>query len=1024
MPRARWRAVCHRVSLRAFAGAMLGGGERRRSVQERISRFRDQADKQEPAAAPAEETSDGAFWWSLPPEQAQEAFHQRHLHAQQRGRGAQHAVHDSGSAQAGGGSGVSFEGAHQEVAATGPGARFGEQLSTVDGLFSRALDTGVTQPSLAARVAALRSRRRSLLGSPQPPGDVEHAFELPPPQEENLVGWARVARRSVAPAPTVVMRYTDDAVEAAPADHLGGAYTQLSARAMQQAPPPFLVTSEAAAVESAHDAGWHFGGPHALDELLHVAAAFNASLREDGQRASRVFSDLDVSCSGHLRRPEVHALASTLVAPTRVSFSTSAALWMLLDVEARGEVSLPQLRAAASATADAVLALQSVGSPPLPGLGKFVEGHMLALANEFEHHGGPARRLPPLGAAQLVLGALAGRSPPSEQRALILALLAVGAGADDGSVSLVDTLRCALSGRPEPWVTEASRQRTRAAASTIQGAWKASRLRRWERRRAALSHDAAICMQAAARGFLVRQRRRKALRLVQAAKEAAAEAARVRAEAEAMNDAATHIQRLVRGHQARRYAGQLREATERLHQSALGHSFEQQRRDTELSLARTADSEARRAAERERLQAARLAAVEAAAAAAEAERLRQLAPPVQAAQPPPLPTPVQPPSSAVWASSADFPPLGARPAPMVASAVEPPPPAPAPAPPRLDSQATRSIEAAAAAAAASAAAAEAAATEAARHEALAVSAIQQDVVAQLQLALQTSAPPKDPRMAALYEELRGLQEARVNAAEQEARRAAADDGHSGGAGGAGPRECGVEDDLSHAVAHVSHDLDALMCRLTAMSVGMDPDAAAAPQDDDAPAEDSAGDAADEPSQAEEEEAPPVPAAMDPPGWPQLPLPASDAREGLPPPPALWAELDHLTVPIAGGDAVQALEAGPVGYVPPRTRAPPIVPDWARDDWAATLPPFMADLMRATVPELAARAWRANPPAPQFVAHSSLLRPATRPPSAVGRPAGLGVVMDPRQVSTEVCDLCSATWRQYDAVFQGKTARVE
>jgi hypothetical protein len=907
---------------------------------------------------------------------------------------------------------VSFEVGHSHPETSAAGARFGEQLSASDGLFSRALDTGTTQPSLAARVAALRSRRRPLLLSPQP--GTEHAFELPPPLEETLVGWARVPRLSAAPAPVVVAsERRDDALAEAPAAHLDSASWQLSSRVVQRAPPPFLVTSEAAAVESAHSAGWHFGGPRALDELLHVAAAFNAALREDDHRASRVFSDLDVGCSGHLRRPEVHALASTLVAPTPVSFSTSAALWMLLDVEARGELSLPQLRAAAGATAEAVAALQSVGSPPLPGLGKFVEGHMLALAHQFEHHGGPARRLPPLGAAQLVLTALAGRSPPSEQRALILGLLAVGAGADDGSVSLVDTLRCALSGRPEPWVTEASVQKSRTAAATIQGAWKASRLRRWERRRAELSHEAAVRMQAAARGFLVRQRRRKALRLALAAREAAAEAGRVRAEAEAMNDAATHIQRLVRGHQARRYAVQLRAATERLHDSALGHSFEQQRRDTELSLARTAEAEARRAAERERLQAARLAAVEVAAAAAEAERQRQLAPPVQAVQPPPVPAPSPPPSSA-WASSADFPALGARPAHVVAAL----PPPPAPAPPRLDSQATRSIEAAAAAAAASAAAAEAAASEAARHEALAVSAIQQDVVAQLQLALQTSAPPKDPRMAALYEELRVSQEARVNAAEQEARRAAADESHSHGGGAGPPRECRVEDDLSHAVAHVSHDLDALMCRLTAMSVGMDPDASAAPEDD-APAEDSAAAPADEPDEPEPEEAPPE-VVMDPPGWPRpLQLPGADAPEGVPPPPALWAELDHLVVHSSGADGAHASEAAHVGYVPPRRRAPPIVPDWARDDWAATLPPFMADLMRATVPELAARAWRVTPPVPQFVAAENRMhsmRPAARPPSAMGRTVGPGIRGDPHQVSAEVSGLCSDTWRQYDAVF--------
>ena len=966
------------------------------------------------ASTAAEEPSSDAVWWSLPPEQAQEAFHQRHLR-HQRVKGGEPSALDSSSAQS---SAVSFEVGHSHPDAAAPGARFGaplsEQLSASDGLSSRALDTGAKQPSLAARVAALRSRRRPLLLSPQP-GETEHAFELPPPQEETLVGWARVARRSVALAPAVVAseRRDSDAFAEAPAAHLDTASWQLSSRAVQRASPPFLVTSEAAAVESAHSAGWHFGGPRALDELLHVAAAFNAALREDGQRASRVFSDLDVGCSGHLRRPEVHALASTLVAPTPVSFSTSAALWMLLDVEARGEISLPQLRAAASATAEAVTALQSGGSPPLPALGKFVEGHMLALANEFEHHGGPARRLPPLGAAQLVLTALAGRSPPSEQRALILGLLAIGAGADDGSVSLVDTLRCALSGRHEPWVTEASRQRSRTAAATIQSSWKASRLRRWEKRRAELSHEAAVRMQAAARGFLVRQRRRKAQRLALAAREAAAEAARVRAEAEAMNDAATHIQRLVRGHQARRYAGQLKAATERLHDSALGHSFEQQRRDTELSLARTAESEARRAAERERLQALRLAAVEAAAAAAEAERLRQLAPPVQAVQPPPVPSPSPPPSLAWASSAADFPALGARPAPVVAAA----PPPPAPAPPHLDSQATRSIEAAAAAAAASAAAAEAAASEAARHEALAVSAIQQDVVAQLQLALQTSAPPKDPRMAALYEELKGTQEARVNAAEQEARRAAADESHSHGGGAGGPRECGVEDDLSHAVAHVSHDLDALMCRLTAMSVGMDPDATAAPEDD-APAQDSTAAPVDEPEEVDNEEAPPG-VEMAPPGWPQqLPLPGADAPEGLPPPPALWAELDHLVVHSSGEDGAQALEAAHVGYVPPRIRAPPIVPDWARDDWAATLPPFMADLMRATVPELAARAWRANAPVPQFVADRTMhsMRPASRPPSVMGRSVGPGIRVDPHQVSTEVSGLCSDTWRQYDAVF--------
>jgi len=777
----------------------------------------------------------------------------------------------------------------------------------------------------------------------------------------------------------------------------------LSLRAFKRPSPLFPITREAAAVEREHDAGWHFGGPAAVDQLLHAAAAFNDALRADTQRAERVFSDLDTTGSGALRRAEVHALAATLVGrhsstSEPLTFSTSAALWALLDVDARGQVTMPQLRAAAAATAEAAAEIQATGTTALPRLGRFMEGHMLTLAKEFENHGGPARRLPPLGAAQLVATTAAGSFPPSELRALILGLLAIGASADDGSVSLVDTLRCALSGRPEPWVTEARRRREAGAAITIQAGWRSLASRRWTRRYALHANDAAVALQAAARGFLVRQRSRKAVHVAQAALEASREAERVRAEAEEMNAAATRIQSIVRGRQARRLAHDMHVAQLRMRRSSLGQSLESERKDAGLAVQTAARAEASRLAEqqaeRERQHAARLAAIEAAAAEAEAHKKLSEAK-AEEARPSPMA------SWAGGASASDFPPLKASQAKEAGDAASTPVPmAPPPSAQRLDAETSRTIEAAAAAAAASAAAAEAAAAEAARHEVLAVSAIQQDVVAQLRLALDTGAPPADPRLAVLYAELRDANDTRIAAAEQAARQAAAAEGvhqHLAASAAAAPRACGVQDDISHAVAHVSHDLDVLIRRLSAMGMGMgaldsNADVNAAylqPDDTPAPLVD-----ADLTHQAAEVAGPARIASAHP---------ADDAAEETPAP----------------DDGFSAATAAP--FVPPVVRPAPKVPDWAREDWASTLPPFMADLMRATVPELAVRAWHVAAQArPQVWQPSSRWRPAVSTFTPPPRPSSASTGRSDAQLSADVLSLCDTTWRQYDQVF-GQTA---
>ena len=80
---------------------------------------------------------------------------------------------------------------------------------------------------------------------------------------------------------------------------------------------------------------------------------------------------------------------------------------------------------------------------------------------------------------------------------------------------------------------------------------------------------------------------------------------------------------------------------------------------------------------------------------------------------------------------------------------------------------------------------------------------------------------------------------------------------------------------------------------------------------------------------------------------------------------------------------------------------PKVPDWARHDWAATLPPFMAELMSATVPEVAAMAWRDT---------GRPRSPPTLLPAALRRPR-LALAL-----SDTVQRLCDATWQQYEMVF--------
>jgi hypothetical protein len=864
--------------------ASAAQGVRGRAVAARLKCFRTAAPAAK-AARDAEAPLPDRFWWcDTPPEEEARAFEARHAL-----NGATPAAET------------------QPVSSPSPrrhdahGAARGAHDATPAGPAAR------SPPStLAARVAALRARRRSwdapaAVAPPMPP--------LPPPPQ--LVGWARVERTSRAEDETEADDEAelahaagdgaaddddrDDETHAAdasaeadaagqrcdsplsswrasrPSDadthaqsrppcslspsrppatpsvphasplfvispvirgsRLGGGAAlardgdagtydtthtaYLGAAAPPSGPPlrrPSSAAAAAALLLSAPEpdpwtGGWRPGGAPAVDELLSVVAAFNAALRREPERASSLFAELDGASSGLLLRPEVHALAGALV-PTPLPCSTAAGLWALLDADEAGALSLPALRAGAAAAAAAAAALQA-GTPPLRKLGAFLEANMLLVARAFEAEGGAARRLPPLGSSRLVT-ALCPEAPPSELRALALALLACSARAQDGLVSLVDTLRAALGGAP-PWLTAEESKRREGAAATLQRRFRAHHVRRAQAAERATQHDAARALQTAARGMLARRQvtARRAAKAeadaAAAAQEAAQEAARraLRCEAAARvmqtatrrwltslraqrGAAAVAIQAAVRGRLGRaraaaeRAAAAQRAADEEAARAAAAAVEEAARAaaaaaeeaacaaaaraEEEARAAAAAAAEAARAAEALRAQEVaraageRFAAARAQAAreAADAERARAERAAAAVAS--------------AWSSDDDAAPPAPTPSPP------PAPHAPAPLPPAAPagpSHAARLLASVTAAAQAAAVSAQASAAECARHEVIAVAAIQRDCVAQLSAALAGGAAPRDPALAALAAMLtRQLNEKSAAAAEEAAAAAA------------------------------------------------------------------------------------------------------------------------------------------------------------------------------------------------------------------------------------------------------------
>jgi len=210
-----------------------------------------------------------------------------------------------------------------------------------------------------------------------------------------------------------------------------------------------------------------------VEELLEVLTRLDVTLREQTSLAARAYEAHADAGTGLLLRTEGPAcLAALLSQPAAAGVLAGA--WAVLDCHLSGALSLGQLRTSAALAARAVAELEAHGvRGPLRRVGGALEAHAPHLARLFEARGGASRRLPPLAAYAAVYelcgssGSGVPSAPASELTLLLLALLCAGARADDGCVSLVDTLRAALTGEP-PWVTAVQLRRRAAAATRIQ----------------------------------------------------------------------------------------------------------------------------------------------------------------------------------------------------------------------------------------------------------------------------------------------------------------------------------------------------------------------------------------------------------------------------------------------------------------------------------------------------------------------------------------------------------------------------
>lgn len=1025
-------------------------GQRGRSVAARIAAFRTL-----PPAAPAARRAEAgplpdSFWWNVPSDAAEAAAAARRL------RGA-----DQGAAHGG----VSLDSPDDAVPSASASAAALRARHRVS------LDAPPAEPAVVgwarvARTSGVDRGAASAVLSEEEEVDEGGPACAPRPgaaSPDGLRAW-RAARHSDAGAhmqavppccvsPPHLSPLSPLLPRAAAAraslDSAPGSWS-----ALQAVPPaprsasPTPASVSLPAQPPAWTGGWVAGGPAAVDELLEALAALNAALRSDAARAAALFADCAHLASGRVTSAGAPALLRALL-PRPCASGVAAGAWALLDAGGSGEQSLPQLRASAAASASAALALETDGTPPLRRLGAALEARTPLAARAFEAEGGAARRLPPLAAARAV-AALADSSssddntaassspaPPSELRALQLALLACAARAPDGMVSLVDTLRAALGGAPR-WLSEREARRRDAAATRLQAA---------ARGRSARRHAAVLASEAAS------ARESAAFAAAQAAEAAAVEAAR-------RERAAVAVQAAARGRSARRTASELRArrfaesaAEDAIAEAMRNIALESIRRRRASRIIRAAGErwaallKQRRDAAASAIQAAvrrrrarRIAAAEAAAKAeaevaaaaesacasalahaaaqraaeqhaaqrAEAEAAERQAAEAAAAA-----------AAAAWSSEDEAPPR---------------PPSPAPAPvPAAPSAARVALVEMQAAAAASAARAQACAAEAARHAVLAAESARRDAGAQLAAALRGGPLPHDPALASLVRELM------TSAAEAQRAIAATAAGTSyaqmvlrgavdpvvppalAGAAEAPPEPEGSpepfagdddvtaeaqEDDDDHpprlrgegratrhalhgsaaAAAAVSAELDALLRRLAARAAGIDSHSLIMPtaftgEEDTASVDQPEGDVAADSDAAA-----------------QL---AEEHRSATPPPePRLSAAFAAWEGPTASGWAPPAPSPPPppsASPSPPRARpaaawrAPPLPPP--QPDWAAALPPF--------------------------VAAAAALAPAAA--------HGCGVpVLLPRaprdRPSAAVRALCGSTWAQYEAVFGRGTAR--
>jgi len=1026
-------------------------GQRGRSVAARIAAFRTL-----PPAAPAARRAEAgplpdSFWWNVPSDAAEAAAAARRL------RGA-----DQGAAHGG----VSLDSGPEDASASASAAALRARHRV-------SLDAPPAEPAVVgwarvARTSGVDQGAASAVLSEEEEDDEGGPACAPRPgaaSPDGLRAW-RAARHSdagahmqavppccVSPPPRAPLSPLSPLLPRAAAARASLDSAPGSWSALQAVPPaprsasPTPASVSLPAQPPAWTGGWVAGGPAAVDELLEALAALNAALRSDAARAAALFADCAHLASGRVTSSGAPALLRALL-PRPCASGVAAGAWALLDAGGSGEQSLPQLRASAAASASAALALETDGTPPLRRLGAALEARTPLAARAFEAEGGAARRLPPLAAARAV-AALADSSssddntaassspaPPSELRALQLALLACAARAPDGMVSLVDTLRAALGGAPR-WLSEREARRRDAAATRLQAA---------ARGRSARRHAAVLAAEA------VSARESAAFAAAQAAEAAAVEAAR-------RERAAVAVQAAARGRSARRTASELRArrfaesaAEDAIAEAMRNIALESIRRRRASRIIRAAGErwaallKQRRDAAASAIQAAvrrrrarRIAAAEAAAkaeaevaAAAESARASALAHAAaqraaeqHAAQ--------RAEAEAAERQAAEAAAAAAASAWSSEDEAPPRPPSPAPAPvPAAPSAARVALVEMQAAAAASAARAQACAAEAARHAVLAAESARRDAGAQLAAALRGGPLPHDPALASLVRELM------TSAAEAQRSIAATAAGTSYAqmvlrgavdpvvppalAGAAevvppeqeGPPEAAENDDVADetqdhhpprlrgegratrhalhgsaaAAAAVSAELDALLRRLAARAAGIDSHSLLVPIT-----------AAEE--ETEEDQPESDAAAADSDVGDAVAQLAEEHRSATPPPePRLSAAFAAWEGPTASGWAPPAPSPPPppsASPSPPRARpaaawrAPPLPPP--QPDWAAALPPF--------------------------VAAAAALAPAAA--------HGCGVpVLLPRaprdRPSAAVRALCGSTWAQYEAVFGRGTAR--